>query len=69
MHYEAGDETWGLGYTSNELLVALQTDPSVSYWLRDAATKLYQRDPIDALRDAELLVKLACLLNQEVKYV
>ena len=55
--------------TSNELLVALQTDPSVSYWLRDAATKLYQRDPIDALRDAELLVKLARLLNQEVKYV
>jgi len=47
---------------ANELVVALQTDPSVSYWLRDAATKMYVRDPVDALRDAKTLLELARLM-------
>ena len=37
----------------------IQTDPSISYWLKDALTALDQRDPVDALQDAEILLALA----------
>lgn len=30
----------------------------VSYWLKDAIKAAMQRDPVDALNDAELLVKV-----------
>jgi hypothetical protein len=33
-------------------------DPSTSYWLRDALKSAFQRDPVDALADAELLTAL-----------
>ena len=37
----------------------IQTHPAVSYWLKDALTALDQRDPVDALQDAEVLLALA----------
>jgi len=33
-------------------------DPATSYWLRDALKSAFQRDPVDALADAELLTAL-----------
>jgi hypothetical protein len=33
----------------------IKANPCTSYWLREALTKLLQRDPLDAERDAELL--------------
>ena len=34
------------------------TDQSVSCWLKDALRTSYERDPIDALLDAQRLLKL-----------
>ena len=36
----------------------IKCDPSTSNWLRDAITTSYQRDPVDALNDAEALTML-----------
>lgn len=33
-------------------------DPAVSYWLKDALRGALRRDPVDAYRDARLLVEL-----------
>ena len=33
-------------------------DPAVTYWLKRALESSLQRDPVDALRDAEFLVAL-----------
>jgi hypothetical protein len=33
-------------------------DDSASFWLKDAIIALEQRDPVDALSDAETLVKI-----------
>jgi hypothetical protein len=38
----------------NEIL----EDPAVSYWLKDAIKAAYERDPVDALRDARRLLKM-----------
>jgi len=43
---------------SREMLIALQNDPEVSPWLKQAIRQLAQRDPLDALYDAELLCAL-----------
>lgn len=42
------------GMTLKELL----SNPSVSQWLKDALMTAYDRDPIDAIRDAQSLLKL-----------
>jgi hypothetical protein len=42
------------GMTLKELLA----NPSVSQWLKDALMTAYDRDPIDAIRDAQSLLKL-----------
>ena len=39
--------------TVDELL----NNPSVSFWLKDALTTALNRDPVDALNDAELLTE------------
>ena len=39
-------------------LQGVLADPSVSYWLNDALRAAYERDPVDALRDARWLLKL-----------
>jgi hypothetical protein len=33
-------------------------DPAASFWLKGAITSALQRDPVDALRDAELLAAI-----------
>lgn len=33
-------------------------DPATSHWLRTAITQALERDPVDALADAELLLQL-----------
>ena len=43
---------------SRDMLIALENDPSVSTWLKQAIRQLAQRDPLDALYDAELLCAL-----------
>ena len=34
------------------------TDPSISSWLKDAIKGAYQQDPVDALRDGHILLKV-----------
>jgi len=41
-----------------EKIVHVLADPSTTYWLRDALKSSLRRDPVDALRDAEMLVDL-----------
>jgi len=36
----------------------LESSPATSYWLMDAVRELDERDPVDALNDAETLVFL-----------
>lgn len=40
------------------MLAAINADPAASFWLKGAIAYLDKRDPLDACRDAELLVKL-----------
>ena len=40
--------------TLKEILV----DPSISSWLKDAIAAAYERDPVEALRDAHRLLKM-----------
>ena len=42
---------------NDEVLMTL-ADPSTSYWLRDALKSAMKRDPVDAINDAEALLKL-----------
>lgn len=37
----------------------LLEDPSASFWLKQAIADLAERDPVDAYRDAELLLAVA----------
>ena len=37
---------------------ALLASPATSFWLKEALTTQWTRDPVDALRDAEALVHL-----------
>jgi hypothetical protein len=36
----------------------LLTDPSTSFWLRNALTSALSRDPVDATNDAEILARV-----------
>jgi hypothetical protein len=36
----------------------LLRDPGVSYWLKSAIQRNLERDPVDALSDAKLLVRV-----------
>jgi hypothetical protein len=42
------------GMTLKELLA----NPSVSQWLKDVLMTAYDRDPVDAIRDAQSMLKL-----------
>ena len=42
-------------YTLEELLAIIASDET-SYWLKDAVKAMDDRDPVDALHDAELLL-------------
>ena len=43
---------------SQDVLVEISNDPSISYWLKHAIADLANRDLLDALYDAELLCSL-----------
>ena len=51
---ETGSNAVKGGMTLKELLA----NPSVSQWLKDALMTAYDRDPVDAIRDAQSLLKL-----------
>ncbi len=42
--------------TFDALVADVLADPACSYWLRDRIREALERDPLDALRDAETLV-------------
>lgn len=44
-------------------IATIMADPCTSYWLKDTLRSAFNRDPVDALRDAEQMVailKLRC---------
>jgi hypothetical protein len=45
-------------------ILASLSNPSTTYWLRDALKSALLRDPVDALRDAE---ELAALLQDRLE--
>lgn len=57
---------------TNELEQALQQEPSTSYWLKAQLKQTKERDIVDALNDAELLVLALktrlTLLTQSQRY-
>ena len=42
----------------NMTLKEILADPSISYWLKDAIRTAYERDPVEAMRDAQSLIKM-----------
>ena len=42
----------------NMTLKEILADPSISYWLKDAIRTAYERDPVEAMRDAQRLLKM-----------
>ena len=44
----------------------IRTDLSVSYWLKAALEALDERDPVDALNDAQVLAKMQQTRNNEI---
>ncbi len=44
--------------SSDESYAFILTDPTASYWLKGALFRVWQRDPVDALNDAEILVSV-----------
>jgi hypothetical protein len=44
--------------TAREEAALIMQDWATSFWLRDAMKSLLERDPVDALHDAEALVEL-----------
>ena len=51
--------------SGNDALAALQTrlaeisaDQAISYWLRDSVLSAIERDPVDAVKDAEILLEI-----------
>lgn len=49
-----------------ETRASIVADPSATYWLREAMATLEKRDPLDALKDAEILALLAQLRAKEI---
>ncbi len=43
---------------SKEMLETIKHSSLVSYWLKETVKSAMQRDPVDALKDAEVLVRL-----------
>jgi hypothetical protein len=47
-----------LPYLGGMNLKEILADPTISFWLKDAIKTAYERDPVDALRDARWLLKM-----------
>jgi hypothetical protein len=52
--------------TNPILINELLADPSVSYWMKSSLQSALQRDPVDALRDAETLCEV---LRQRLEFI
>lgn len=39
-------------------ITEIENDPCTSFWLKDALAKLDNRDPLDSLNDAKLLLEI-----------
>lgn len=50
-------------------LQAISTDPTASYWLKRAASELWERDVIDALNDLDLLRELLAEKRKSRKFL
>jgi len=48
---------------------AVLASPETSFWLRESLQAALQRDPVDALKDAEYLVKLLASRCAEIQHV
>lgn len=48
----------GLSQQQAHDVIELLNDPAGSYWFRSALAGALDRDPVDALNDAELLVEI-----------
>ena len=51
---------------SDKTIARLLVDPSLSYWLKDALRIALNRDPLDALNDAEALCQVLTERAQEI---
>ena len=51
---------------SDKTIARLLVDPSLSYWLKDALRTALERDPLDALNDAEALCQVLTERAREV---
>jgi len=52
--------------TYNEAVSRLESSPATSYWLMEAVRDLNQRDPVDALNDAEALLHVVKMRYREI---
>jgi len=51
---------------SDKTIARLLVDPSLSYWLKGALRTAVERDPLDALNDAEALCQVLTERAQEI---
>ena len=51
---QKGDKTMNLSPSINDVL----TDPSATFWLKDALRALEKRDPVDAFNDVALIMRI-----------
>ena len=51
---------------SDKTIALLLVDPSLSYWLKGALRTAVERDPLDALNDAEALCQVLTGRAQEI---
>jgi hypothetical protein len=54
-------------------LKEILANPNLSYWLKDAIKTAYERDPVEALRDARWLLKMlgeryTQIVNRDLTY-
>lgn len=51
-----------------QMMIDIGCDPSVSTWLKSAAMTQGDRDPVDALNDARILLRLCQIRLAELQY-
>ncbi len=53
--------------TSAALIQRILADPSCSHWLHDALESILTHDPVDAINDVEVLLKVVKMRWEEIK--
>ncbi|MGB8421380.1 hypothetical protein HHL24_35395 [Paraburkholderia sp. RP-4-7] len=54
--------------SSVELAAKICSDPSASYWLKEAIKALLKRDPVDAVNDSEVLAEIMRARLSEIEF-